>query len=541
MNETESRSENARRERTPRYASAQDYLRVIRRHRILIAAIFTAFVAGAIAISATQDEVFEARASVNIRDVFSDLRFVPGGGNSTPEQGPAQRAALSAEQITSPKVAAAAQEILVTDLTPGALLSRINTQVSIQTNLVDITASAPTGAEAAATANAFAQAAQKVIPRDVQRRLRATEKNLRDELDRARDDPITSGAGGVIRLQLSQIRTLREISRPVEIARRAAVPTSPVSPKPVRSAILAGLLGLVVGLVVAFLRDSFDRRLRTVHEVHQELGLPVLGSVAYTSFASAGLVSNGKPALESDFEAFRVLRTNLAFASNGQPPRTVLVTSGLPEEGKSTVAVSLASAAALLGQRVLLVECDLRRPSFEARLGVKRAPGLSDYLEGNCRPGDILQPVALDKPVRPNGTVPPVAQPIPKPDARDDEEGESSVAPKLVCIAAGGATSSAAELLAGPRFRDFLDKVSRAYDLVVLDTGPLLAVVDPLEIVPMVDLVLVCARVERTTREEAHATRSALNNLPEKPMGAVVTGLKRGAKDSRYYYSYNGY
>jgi len=106
----------------------------------------------------------------------------------------------------------------------------------------------------------------------------------------------------------------------------------------------------------------------------------------------------------------------------------------------------------------------------------------------------------------------------------------------LVCIAAGSPVSSAAELLIGERFRHFLRQVSRAYDLVVVDTSPLLAVVDPLELVPQVDGVLVCVRVERATREEVRSTKAALENLPDANIGVVATGLQRGGADTVNYY-----
>lgn len=525
MEPTQQITDIRRGEARPRYASVQDYLRVIRRRKILIAAVVAVFIGAAVATSATKDEIYEAQSSVNIRDVFTDLRFIPGGGNSLPELGPAQRAALSAEQITGPEVGSVAKRLLDSDMSVAALLARVDTQVGIQTNLVSITASAPDGTQAAATANAFAEAAKRVIPRDTRSRLRQTERNLREQIKDARGDPDFPGPVGVLKLQLSQISTLRQISEPVEIASSASVPRTPVSPTPERDAMLGGILGLIFGLIAAFGRDSLDRRLRSAREVHHGLALPILGRVSEATFGSAGLARNGLPMLETDFEAFRVLRTNLAFAAAGEPPQTVLVTSGLPEEGKSTVAMSLASAAALSGQNVLLVECDMRRPSFERRLKVKRAPGLSDYLSGKASPADILQIVDLHAPLSFNGAEP--AKPANAPQ-------------KLICIAAGSPPSSgAAELLASERFRDFVGKVSKAYDLVVLDAGPLLAVVDPLEIVPLVDLVLVCARVEHTTHDEVHATRDALGHLPDRPMGAVVTGIKRGSADaSDYYYGY---
>jgi succinoglycan biosynthesis transport protein ExoP len=251
----------------------------------------------------------------------------------------------------------------------------------------------------------------------------------------------------------------------------------------------------------------------------------VLGRVSETALGFPGLARNGGYAMpDGDFEAFRALRMNLAVLGNGRPPRSVLVTSSMPQEGKSTVSMSLASAAAITGQRVLLVECDLRRPSFASRIGIRRDPGLTDYLVGKAGPKDILQTIDLVEPASVNGS---------------GQTRTLSAAGTLVCIAAGSAVQNPAELLLTPRFEDFVDKVSNAYDLVVLDTSPLLAVVDPLQIMRIVDGVIVCVRVQQSTRDEARAARVALSHLPERPMGAVATGIKRGGPDAYdYYYGY---
>jgi Mrp family chromosome partitioning ATPase len=177
----------------------------------------------------------------------------------------------------------------------------------------------------------------------------------------------------------------------------------------------------------------------------------------------------------------------------------------------------------LAGKRTLLVECDLRRPSFEHRLGIRGHPGLTDYLLGTAGPQEILQTVELAEPARINGTAGAVT---------------GATAGTLVCIAGGTRVASGAELLVGDRFRDFLEKVSKAYDLVVLDGSPLLAVVDPLQILPHVDAVIICARAEHTTHEQARAARAALSALPDRPMGTVLTGIRRSDPDAYDYYGY---
>jgi succinoglycan biosynthesis transport protein ExoP len=335
---------------------------------------------------------------------------------------------------------------------------------------------------------------------------------------------ITGPQVSALEQDLSRVQALKQASSPVQVVQRATPPDAPVSPKPIRDAVIGLLLGIVLGLLAAFGRDAVDRRLRSSQEVHEELGLPVLGRVSRTALGRAGLARNGLPPVsDADFEAFRVLRMNLAYLADESPVRSVLVTSGLPEEGKSTVSAALASATVLAGQRTLLVECDLRRPCFAHRFGIQAEPGLTDYLVGSAEPQQILQTVELAEPARVNG-------------ARGDDQTPS--AGTLVCITGGSRVSNPAELLMSDRFADFIETVSKAYDLVVLDGSPLLAVVDPMEILPHVDAAIVCVRVQQTTREEARAARVALSTLPERPMGAVLTGMRRGDPDAYDYYGY---
>ncbi len=168
----------------------------------------------------------------------------------------------------------------------------------------------------------------------------------------------------------------------------------------------------------------------------------------------------------------------------------------------------------------MLLEGDLRRPSFATRLGIEPAPGLTEYLRGSAEPADVVQLVDLYPPAG-NGN------------------GQAAATARLACIASGGLGGDAAELLGSDRFKAFLAEVRDAYDLVVVDTSPLLAVVDPLELVEQADAVIFCARARRTTRDDLRAARSALSNLPERPYGAVVTGLRRDGPDAYgYYYGY---
>jgi tyrosine-protein kinase len=505
-----------------RYTSLADYVRVVRRHRVLIAAITIGFAIAAFAFSKTRPTTYEAEAQMSFGDPFAALSLV-SGRSATPSETAMVRATNAADLVTSPSVERKVARELRKNPPAGC---SIDASVLVDTNNVAVDGTCRTAAGAARYANAYATAARELGNAQARAEIGRFARALAKRIDEAKKHPIpgvTEAQLAGLQADYARVQTLKEAATPVEIVERATPPDTTASPRPIRDAIIGLLVGLVVGLLVAFGRDALDRRLRSSHEVHDELGLPVLGRVSRTALGHAGLARNGMaPMRDEDFEAFRVLRMNLAYLADGGPVKSVLVTSGLPEEGKSTVSAALASAAVLAGQRTLLVECDLRRPCFARRFAVESEPGLTDYLLGNASPQEILQTVELGEPVRVNGST----------------GGEGRPAGTLVCITGGTLVSNPAELLVSERFRDFLDKVSKAYDLVVLDGAPLLAVADPLEILPHVDAGIMCVRVQQTTRDEVRAARAALSTLPRRPMGAVLTGMRRGDPDAYDYYGY---
>lgn len=506
----------------PRYSNLGDYLRVIRRRRLLIALVALGTTALALAVTLVQEPTYRASAQVSFRDPLEDVDLFGTGSGAAPSQPPAVRAATNAELVRSPAVTKKVTKAL--DRPPTTANGSVTTSVGVQTNLVSITAEASDAEFATRLANEYATQATEVATALELDRMKRAEESIEDELARAREaEPPSPFRLSLLEGELSRIRTLQDVAEPATIVRTATVPGSPISPNLVRNVGLGAALGIVLGLMAAFVRDSLDRRLHSAHEIHRELGLPVLGRVRSTAMGMPGLAANGAgPMQEIDFEAFRVLRTNLAALEPGRVPRALLITSALPEEGKTTVSMSLASAAAAAGQRVLLVECDLRRPSFSRRLGVKAVPGLTDYLRGTAAPQEVLQTVALRQPHRVG--------------AAPDAGGSAG---HMVCLTAGSPIYEGAELLVGERFTSFVDKVSKAYDLVIFDSSPLLSVADPLELIQHVDGVIVCVRVMKTTREQLRAAQSALHNLPERPMGAVVTGIRPGDSEAYdYYYGY---
>jgi non-specific protein-tyrosine kinase len=424
-----------------------------------------------------------------------------------------QLASIGADTILSPGLLRSVKQKMGTSLSTGQLKSLLSTSANQTTSQVTIQGQGSTGQFAATLANTAATVGAAMEAKTQ----RATYLAEADRLQVQEAALGTSRADANQRVlyadQINRLRTLGTLTSPVQVVSTASIPTSPSSPKPVTEAILFAVLGLIVGGIAAFARESFDRRLRSTAEIEEELELPVLGHVGEDALGKAGDSAYGLGALdESDVEAFRIVRTNLRFNNGAGPPKRILVTSPMPQEGKSTVAASLAFSYAMAGQTTLL--------------GVRSTPGLIDYLIGESVPGEIVQ------------VVPHVV-------ANSSANGSGSVGGSRAALAAIVAgehlEGRSAELFETPAFVEFMSEVSGAYDTIVIDTAPLLPVADTLEIVAHVDAIVMCVRASQTTHSQAIAGKTALEPVSERITGVVVTGVS--AQDRGYYgyYGYYGY
>lgn len=551
--------------------SLRDSLRVLRSSRWVIV-VMTLLLAGiAAGLSLTQEKTYVATASVSFLE--ENRSNAEAGLPATQSQTAAQLAAEGATTMLSNDVLRRARAQLEADDKLGDHYPRLDelrdmlaTSVDATSALVAVQATAGDPRFAAALANEVASGAA-TIRKNVERkrfgrlanRVERQYRKLRDEdrasasrdssADRGNADSRTDFALASLLDRVSTLRTLSLTAAPARLADSATVPSSPASPKPMRSTIFGGLIGLLLGVGLAFARSSLDRRLRDAGEIREALDMSVVGWVRDDALGKAACISNGRgPMDDQDVESFRILRTNIEFLDVDHPIKLILVTSPQPAEGKSTVAASLASAHAVAGRRTLLVECDLRRPCLPERMSIDRSPGLSDHLAGKATMADIVQSVEL---VQAQASVDGATS---SKQHGNTGEGESAQmidsaevgetkpeADELAVIAAGSRSDRPAELLGSERFHTFLKEVAEAYDIVVIDTPPLLAVSDPLAIVPLVDGVVLCIRADQTTRDQARAVKQALAQLPERTTAVVVTGLKAGRESDYGYYSHAYY
>jgi capsular exopolysaccharide synthesis family protein len=500
--------------------SLRDYIRVLRRNTRVILVVTIVAAGAAVALALTGKKTYTASAMINFVDPTRYAGIISGQSST---ETAATLAATGVARLTQEATLRGVKRLVATPLTARQLQDHISASTDPNTNLVTVTGTAGSPTLVAQLVNA-----------DVSRTEAAMDAAARGEFARLAtgfQQQLNSLSSAERRNQLTTSSLIDNLSRAAALAKGGAVaaetestaqvPSSPSSPKPVVDGIIGGVLGLLLSLVICGVRESLDRRLRGAKQIESELELPILAQIREGALGQVIAAEGAVHVDQSDLEAFRILRTNLERIDAQRPPRTVLVTSALPQEGKTTVASALAMVSAAAGRRTLVVESDLRRPTLARRFAIRPTPGLSDFLRGRVDPQEILQVVSFDGR---NGN--------------GNGDSPSTGPGQLVCIAAGTRESQPAELFASDQFRDFLAKVSEVYDLVIIDTSPLLPVADTLEIIPAVDAVLLCLRASRTTQDQARAAKRTLARFPPRPVGLVLTGTRDSHDADGYNYSY---
>jgi capsular exopolysaccharide synthesis family protein len=511
----------------PRYVTVRDYLRVLRERPWLILAIAALFTAAAYVYSSRQDERYEAEAAIEFQSQStqaSQFGQQLDSGGQTPEQ----RAAAAAATLVRPAVLEEAKDVLGFKGPAGALGGSVTARPEARTNLVIISGHARTGEAAAQITNAFAKAAVTVTRDEARKEFARLADAQRDVLRALKNEKDAGFARVLAQQAIARLDELSQVARPAILRREATAPRDAASPHVVRTTLLGLLVGLTIGLVAAFFRDALDGRARSVRDLTAGLRARVLGNVP-EEVLGRGLTPGKRrwtgrrtrTLSAIDLEPFRIVRTNLEFLGEEGPIKTILITSAMPAEGKSTVATALATACATAGKRTLLVEGDLRRPTLASRLGVERSPGLTDYLTGDATPDQVLQTVAL----------PPATEGV--------RAADSPPPGPIVAIVAGSPSRQPSELLRSDRCRAFFSEVSAAYDIVIVDGCPLLPVVDSVDLATLSDAVVLCLRGSKTKRAQVESAMEMLEHLPDRPLGVIVTGQRVGDQDAPYgYYAY---
>ena len=297
----------------------------------------------------------------------------------------------------------------------------------------------------------------------------------------------------------------------IQVVDYAQIPIIPFKPNVTLNLLIACILGIGGGVFLAFFLEYFDNTVKSSEEVRDKLKLPVLGGVFESTSQTGSLDSPVEKLFLLDprshiAESFRTIRTSLLLSTPGKPPRSILITSCFPAEGKTTVSINLASSFAQAGSKVLLLEADLRRPRIGTILG-NNGNGLSSYLTGNSNLSEVIS------------------------------QGEI---PNLYVLPVGPIPVNPAELLGSNRMRELIQTLTEDYDYIIVDGPPALGFVDSHIISSIVDGVAVVVRAGKTPKNSIRELIDRLWSLKANFLGVIVNGIELN-QNSYYYKSYNYY
>lgn len=438
-----------------------EYLHVLRRRwrTVTVVTFLAVLLAGTLTVLTAPTYTATTQAFVSTPSSGSTADLLQGNNFSQ------QRVRSYTDIVVTPVVLDPVIRELDLRTTARSLASRVFASSPPDTVLIDISVEDGTPSEAARTANAIAKSFAARIA----------------ELEAPAD-----GSDSPVR---------------ISIVRPAETPEAPTSPQPLRNVALALAVGLLAGLALALLRQRLDTAVTGEEDVLGLTEAAVLGAIAFDPRAKSmplALHDTHSPRAE----AFRRLRTNLQFVDVANEPRSIVITSAVAGEGKSTTAVNLGTTLALAGRRVCLVEGDLRQPKTAEYLGLEPAVGLTTVLIGRAELDDVLQPwgdIGLD--VLPAGEIPP----------------------------------NPSEILGSEAMAGILRRLEAAYDIVIIDAPPVLPVTDAAILSRLADgaiLVTGCGRVERGAVAKAV---SSLNTVNARILGLVLNMVRQDRESPESY------
>ena len=450
----------------------RDYMRGLRRHWLAIVLMTAIGVAAGYGWTLLQTPVYTASASGYVASQQSE-----DVGISTIGDNLARSRVQSYLDIAGWRaVAENAIDELGLDTTPEELVTRVTAENPEDTVVMKITAEASTPTDARELAQAWIQ-------------------GMIIEIDAIEGD----GTKG---------------SAPVQVVAgdSASLPSSPSFPDVQTALLVGGILGLGFGIAFAMIRTVSDRRIRTADDVEQKTGVAVVGTIPIVSGLDAdnrlidSIEKSGKMSLFAVSEALRSLRTNLQFMDVDHPPKTIVVTSPLPGDGKSTIACNLALTLAAAGTTVVLVDGDLRRSMVAKTMGLPDGAGLSDVLAGRASLAEVLQ--------------------------RTPRSGN------LLVLAAGSVPPNPSEVLGSERMHTLLADLTK-HATVIIDAPPLLPVTDGAVLTHQADGALVVVTLGKTTHDLLDKALDTLRKARGRALGVVLNKTPlRGADASPYSYDY---
>jgi capsular exopolysaccharide synthesis family protein len=373
--------------------------------------------------------------------------------------------------------------------------------------------------------SAKADGLRKIVNKYYARMNRLPEKNLR----LARLERSTRASENIYlmlkeKYEEARIKEAGQIGN-VRIIDKAVPPERPIKPRSKLNVLLGAMLGILLGAGVALLLESLDTSIKTMEEV-EALELAALGHVPEiketeeyrrriksvravadqeATKVASHLITHFAPKSPVS-EAYRTLRTNIQFSNLDNPPRSILVTSAAPGEGKSTTAANLAIAFSQMGTKTVLLDTDFRRPILHSVLGTEKEPGITNHLAGRVPLEGIIRKTPVEN---------------------------------LDLIACGLIPPNPSELLASEKMKEFVAELQKSYQMILFDTPPVIAVTDAVVLSLLLDGVVLVVSAGQTSQQGLARAKILLEKVDAKVMGAVLNKTDVSSAFSPYHYYYH--
>lgn len=442
----------------------REYLRILRRNWLVVAAatLIGLLTGGAVSVLAKPTYTADTQLFVAIQNSGS-VQELQQGNTFTQA-----RVQSYVKTVTTPIVLQPVIDDLGLETTADELSGRVKATSDLNTVLITISAVDTSPVRAAAIAQGTASSLVRAV----------------DTLEK----PRTEGSSPVS----------------LSIIAPASAPETPSSPNTRLNLILGLILGLAAGIAGALVRSNLDNRIRSEEDLRKVTDLPLLGGITYEPDAVKKPLLSQAATQSPRAESFRQLRTNLQFANVSGRAKSLLITSSLPGEGKSTTAINLAIALAQAGQTVCLVDADLRRPMVDEYLGLERNAGLTTALVGSADVNDLLQPWGDDA---------------------------------LYVLTSGQIPPNPSELLGSEEMQSLLRRLEHAFDAVIVDAPPLLPVTDSAVLAQHVGGVVIVVGSQKAKHQDLERSLVALELVDSNVLGVIMNRLPAKGPDA-YSYGY---
>jgi len=496
------------------------YLAVLRRRKWIIATALVIVPLAAVLFSLRQERLYQASAEVLLsrQNLAANLT-----GATDPNLGQAADRVAQTQADLARAPAIATRTLAAAGLSSGGadgFLSRSSVTPKTNADLLVFTVTDPKAALATRLTSAYARQYTVYRSQLDTASVVLAEHGVKQQMDALKAHGQASGRLYTnLADRYQQLREMEALQTSSAYVIRTAGTAVLVQPRTRRNGILGGLLGLVLGIGLAFLYEALDTRVRTAEEVGRELdGLPLLARLPELSKRlrkTDELVMFTRPGGVHG-EAFRMLRANLDFVTLERDAKTIMVTSALAGEGKTTTASNLALALARGGRHVILADLDLRRPRIEALFGLAERPGLTNVLLGKAALEDAITLVSATDPSDRSGYA---SRP-----AGDGLPEQST----LGVLHSGPLPPSQGELVGTHALAAVLAELSTMAEIVLIDAPPLLEVGDAMTLSKRVDAMLIVTRLEHLHRSTLRELARTLEQCPAHKLGFVLTGVEEG-------------